>query len=179
MEHASEHRTVSHKSDMGYKAGNLAMDDRGSGTKAKAVLRRNKSPLMAAVWASIRAAIRTDYPEEYDFVHDVLMTAMHHLEGGGPISMGLPSWWNNTAYYVSTAVSPLDKVALRLEAAFQKCSESDTLVALESTLVLPKRTNVRTQAEHKKYLADLGIERVQSRIKAHQESTKRRSRQAE
>jgi hypothetical protein len=127
--------------------------------------KRNKSPLMAAVWTSVRAAIRAEYPNDYPLVMDALMTAMHHLGKGGmlPGDMGLPSWWNNMALHVASAASPLDTLAFKLEAKFQACNTSLSLRALESKLALVERTDVRTAGEHKKYLANLAVKRVKRR----------------
>jgi hypothetical protein len=135
------------------------------------VLKPNKSPIMAAVWASVRAAIRNDYPDDSGLVNDVLMTAMHHLGRGGPTSadgsMGLPSWWNNTEHHVLSAESPLDMLASKLEAMFQKCLRYKALTALESKVVLPKRKDFRTKIKHQEYLATLPVTKVNLRARNH------------
>jgi hypothetical protein len=168
MEHFAEADTEAGK-EADTEAGTQASADKRSGhhPSTDSKYKRNKSPLMAAVWTSVRAAIRAEYPNDYLLVMDAMMTAMHHLGRGGPLSddMGLPSWWNNTALHVASAASPLDALAVKLEAKFKACKKSVSLGALESKLTLLERSDVRTASEHQKYLANLAIERVETRAR--------------
>jgi hypothetical protein len=82
----------------------------------------NKSPLMTAVLDSAHAAIAANYPDDYTDVIDVLDVAMHHLGKGGLSQLGLPRFWNETAYHAHWHLSPIDSIANDLYDVFKNCS---------------------------------------------------------